>query len=256
MAGLAGKTAVITGSTSGIGEAIARRFAAEGARVVVSGRRTERGEAVVAAIRAAGGEALFQAADLRRPDDCSGLIHRAVAAYGGLDILVNNAGIFPRRPFLETTPDFWDEVFAVNLRAPFLCAQAAVPPMRERGGGCILNIGSGNAFLTGERLIAYGVSKAALYNLTMNLARCLAPDHIRVNWLTVGWVLTEQEFQVQEEQEGRSREDMLAAAARLPMGEYTQVEDVAAGCVFLASDEAARITGTDLNVTAGLRVRV
>jgi NAD(P)-dependent dehydrogenase (short-subunit alcohol dehydrogenase family) len=252
---LAGKPAVITGSTSGIGAAIAERFAAEGALVVVSGRRATEGNAVVDRITAAGGRAVFQPTDLRRPADCKALIARAAEEFGGLEILVNNAALFPRQHRQAITPEFWDEIMAVNLRGAMLCGQAAEPLLIARGGGSILNIGTGNAFGTGENLLAYGVSKGALWNLTMNWARQLARHRIRVNWVTVGWVLTEKELEVQAA-EGHDAESLAEIAKRLPMGEFNTPEDIAAGCAFLASDEAVRITGSNLNIAAGMAVRL
>jgi len=249
---LHGKIAVVTGSTSGIGEGIARAFAAEGARVVVSGRREDRGQNVAAAIRDSGGQAVFQAADVARPEDCERLCRRAAEEFGGLDILVNNAGIFPRMPPDQTTVEFWDAIFDTNVRGAFLCSKAAVPLMRGRGGGAIINIGSGHAFGgTGGGLFAYGASKGALYVMTVKLASVLARDRIRVNWVTVGWVLTEMEFQTQA-REGRDRQTLLANESRLPMGQYNTVEDIAEGCIYLASDAAARVTGSDLNISAGM----
>ena len=194
---LEGKTAVVTGSTSGIGEAIARTFAARGANVVVSGRRGERGEGVAAAIREHGGKAVFVEADLTDTGDCKNVCTRAKEEFGGLDILVNNAGIFPRSTLEETTPEFWDKVYAVNIRGAFFCCQAAVPLMRERNGGSIINIGTVHPFVGAGRTLAYSTSKGALLTLTRNLAHILRKDHIRVNWVTVGWVLTEKEFEVQ-----------------------------------------------------------
>jgi NAD(P)-dependent dehydrogenase (short-subunit alcohol dehydrogenase family) len=169
---------------------------------------------------------------------------------------VNNAGIFPRMEFEKTTPEFWDEMFSINVRGAFLCSQAAAPQMRQRGGGSIINIGSGNAFGVGDRLFAYGCSKGALYAMTMNLARVLARDQIRVNWVTVGWVLTEKELQVQAEQEKRDMDALRQNEARLPMGQYTTVEDIAEGCVYLASDAAVRVTASNLNTSAGLSIRM
>jgi NAD(P)-dependent dehydrogenase (short-subunit alcohol dehydrogenase family) len=252
---LKNKVAVVTGSTSGIGEGIVRAFAAEGACVVVSGRRADRGEAVAASIRQAGGQGVFQQADLTVPEDCLRLIRRAAEAFGGLDVLVNNAGIFPRAKFEDTSVELWDAIFDTNIRGAFLCCQAAVPLMRQRGGGSIINIGSLHPFLGGGDLMAYGVSKGALHCLTRKLGQVLAKDRIRVNWISVGWVLTEMEYEVQAQQ-GRDAKALDETRARLPMGQFNTVEDIAAGCVYLASDDGVRVSGTDLNVTAGMGIRL
>ncbi|MBT5710668.1 SDR family NAD(P)-dependent oxidoreductase, partial [Candidatus Poribacteria bacterium] len=114
---LAGKVAIVTGSTSGIGADVARVFAAEGAKVVVTGRRQDRGDAIVAEIEEAGGEASFCRADIAEPDDCDAIVDHACATFGGIDVLVNNAGIFPRSEFEESTPEFWDTMFDVNVRS-------------------------------------------------------------------------------------------------------------------------------------------
>jgi len=255
MGRLQDKVAVVTGSTSGIGACIARRFAAEGARVVVSGRRVDEGEQVVADIVAAGGSAVFQRADLALPDDCRALIARAVDEYGDLEILVNNAGIFPRASRADTSPEFWDHIQDVNVRGAMLCGQAAEPIMTARGGGSIINMGSCNAFIGGENLLAYSVSKGALYNLTMNWARHLAKHRIRANWISVGWVLTDMERETQA-REGRDEQGLEHTARHLPMGEFNTEEDMAAGCVYLASDDAVRVTGSNLVIAAGMGVRV
>ena len=255
MGRLQDKVAVVTGSTSGIGACIARRFAAEGAKVVVSGRREAEGEQVVADIVAAGGTAVFQRTDLAQPEDCRALIARAVAEFGDLEVLVNNAGIFPRAHRQETTPEFWDQIHAVNLRGAMLCGQAAEPIMVARGGGSIINMGSCNAFIGGENLLAYSVSKGALYNLTMNWARHLAKHRIRANWISIGWVLTDMERETQAG-EGRDEQGLDNLAKHLPMGEFNTEEDMAGGCVYLASDDAVRVTGSNLVIAAGMGVRV
>jgi NAD(P)-dependent dehydrogenase (short-subunit alcohol dehydrogenase family) len=253
---LAGKVAIVTGSTSGIGAEIARVFAAEGAKVVVTGRRQDRGEALVAGIEDAGGEASFCRADIAEPDDCHAIVDHACATFGGIDVLVNNAGIFPRGEFEESTTEFWDTMFDVNVRGVWLLCRAAARSMRERGGGSIINMGSGNAFnRAGGRLFIYGCSKSALYGMTMKLAGMLAGDRIRVNWVTVGWVLTEQEYETQQG-EGRDAESLHAAAERLPMGRYNTERDNAYGCLFLASDEAAAVTASNLNISAGLCIHI
>ena len=163
------KIAVVTGSTSGIGAAIARAFAKEGAQVVITGRREDRGEAVVGEIVGAGGQAVFEQADMAVAEDCRRVCEGAQEAFGGLDILVNNAGIFPRAKFEETTTEFWDTMFAVNTRSAFLCSQAAVPLMRARGGGSIINMGSTLPWSLGDNLFAYGCSKGAMYTMTRQL---------------------------------------------------------------------------------------
>ncbi|MBI5835086.1 MAG: SDR family oxidoreductase [Armatimonadetes bacterium] len=255
MGRLQDKVAVITGSTSGIGACIARRFAEEGARVVVSGRRVDEGERVVAGIVAGGGRAVFQRTDLAQPDDCRALIARAVDEFGDLEILVNNAGIFPRADRAAITPEFWGQIQDVNVRGAMLCGQAAEPIMVARGGGSIINMGSCNAFIGGENLLAYSVSKGALYNLTMNWARHLAKHRIRANWISVGWVLTEMERQTQG-LEGRDEQGLEHLSRHLPMGEFNTEDDMAAGCVYLASDDAVRVTGSNLVIAAGMGVRV
>lgn len=251
---LLGKVAAVTGSTSGIGAAVARAFASEGAKVVVSGRRDERGRAVAEQIVEAGGEACFVRADVAEPADCTRICREAEGAFGGLDILVNSVGIFPRAAFEETTPEFWDRMFAVNVRGPFLCCQAAVPLMRKRGGGSIINIGSTLPWVPGGKLFAYGCSKGALYTMTRQLAGMLRGDRIRANWITVGWVLTEMELEVWDQQGGR--EQLEERRKHLPMGEFNTLDDMAAACVYLASDAAVRVTGTDLNVSAGMQIRM
>lgn len=253
-----GRVAVVTGSTSGIGAGIAEALGREGAAVVVSGRRVERGEAVARRIRDAGGRAVFHQADLADADACRPLVERAVDEFGALDILVNNAGIFPLITFEETTPDDWDRVMNVNARAAYFCAQAAVPHMRAGGGGSIVNIGSAHPFGPGEGQFVYGVSKGALFTMTRKLAMILAADRIRVNWITVGWVLTEFESELRNvPTDPAAREAWMAEKrANLPMGDFTTVEDIAEGVLYFSSDAAARVTGTDLAVSAGIRIHM
>jgi NAD(P)-dependent dehydrogenase (short-subunit alcohol dehydrogenase family) len=155
---LTDKVAIVTGSTGGIGEAIARRLAAEGARVVVTGRRRTEGERVVQAICADAGEAVFVTSDLAQPDDCVRLIETGVERFGRLDILVNNAAIFPSTPVAELTVAEWDQVFAVNTRGAFLCCQQAIPHLRGQGGGSIVNIGTTLVYRGMPERLAYSCS--------------------------------------------------------------------------------------------------
>jgi NAD(P)-dependent dehydrogenase (short-subunit alcohol dehydrogenase family) len=252
---LEGKVAIVTGSTSGIGEGIAVALAREGAAVVVSGRRADRGEAIVKAITDAGGKAIFHEADLMDAAQCKPLIQRAVDELGGIDILVNNAGIFPRITFEETTIDDWDRVFDLNARAAYFCAQAATPHMRSRGGGSIVNIGSTHPFGVGEGQFVYGISKGALYTMTRKLAMLLARDRIRVNWISVGWVLTEQERELRNVPDD-DREWVESHKANNPLGDFVSVEDVAEGVIYLAADSGRSVTGTDLGVNGGITVHM
>lgn len=252
---LTGKAAVVTGSTSGIGAGIARGLAREGASVVISGRRAERGEQVVEEIRAAGGTAIFCETDVAKPEECRALIERCAGEFGRLDVLVNNAGIFPRASVQDTTPEFWDRVFDVNLKGAFFCCQAAIPRMKQSGGGSIINIGSGHVFNGSTNLMAYSVSKGALFTMTRKLAFALREDQIRANWITVGWVLTEKEIEVQAK-EGRDEDSIRNHIPELPMGRITSEDDIAETCIFLASDTGIQITGTDISVSAGLSIHM
>jgi len=188
---LTGKIALVTGSTTGIGEAVARRFAAEGARVMVHGLEREQGEAVA---RSLPGDAAFLHADLADPDQCEALIQAALARFGGLDILVNNAALTTRSTLETTDAALFDRVLAVNVRAPLLLLRALLPHWRAQGGGVALNIGSVNAWCGEAGLLAYSVSKGALMTLTRNLADAHARDGIRVNQLNLGWTLTPNEY--------------------------------------------------------------
>lgn len=193
--GLRGKTALVTGSASGIGEAIARRLAEEGARVVIHGPVSRSGEAekVAREIRDAGGEAQVELAELTDAAECARLIAASIARLGHLDILVNNAGISPRGDLLATDAEFFDRVIAVNLRAPLLLIRAALPHFREHGGGRVLNIGSINAYCGEAGLLAYSMSKGGMTTMTRNLADAHGRDGLRINQINPGWVLTANE---------------------------------------------------------------
>ena len=251
---LQGKAAVVTGSTAGMGEGIARRLAEEGAVVVVSGRRTDEGERVVRTISAAGGCAMFVKADVASAADCAALINATVTRYGRLDILVNNAGITPAAPLELQTAEQWDEVFAVNVRGAFVCCREAVPHMRRQGGGRIINIGSTTPYRAALDRVAYACSKGALLTMTKVLARGLVADRILVNSILVGWVPTPAEVALRNRLEGDGRAFLDEKARQAPLGRLETVEDIAAGVAFLASDEASHVTGCELNVSGGLWV--
>jgi NAD(P)-dependent dehydrogenase (short-subunit alcohol dehydrogenase family) len=245
-----GKVAVVTGSTSGIGRGIARRLAAEGASVTISGRNERAGEQAAEDIAREGGRALYVRTDITNEKDCANLIERAVDAFGRLDVLVNNAGIFPRGTLETTTEALWDDVFAVNVRGAFFCCKYAVPHMQKAGGGSIINIGSGNGYCGAPNLLAYAASKGALLTMTRNLARAYARDRIRVNWITTGWVLTEGEIAVHA-LAGRTQQWLEEEGAKQPFGRLMTPDDIANGALFLASDESEYVSGVELPVAGG-----
>ncbi len=249
---LEGKVAIVTGSTRGIGEGIVRGLAAAGASVIVSGIDIGDGQRVAQEI---GGKARFVAADMRSAEDCNRLIQAAVDEFGRLDILVNNAGIFPSVPFADMTPEIWDEIFAVNVRGVFQCCQPTIPIMQRQGGGNIINIGSTLAHNARIERLAYAASKAALLSMTRTLARAYLQDKIRVNWITVGWVASPGEIELRNELLGEGGEAWLDEKSRAaPLGRLETPEDIAAGVVFLASDDASHITGCELNISGGLLI--
>jgi NAD(P)-dependent dehydrogenase (short-subunit alcohol dehydrogenase family) len=242
--------AVVTGSTGGMGEGIARRLAAEGAAVMISGRRSAEGEAVAESIRRTGADAVFTRADVASEDDCIGLIAAAEARWERLDILVNNAAAI--LPESSDGPDaaLWDDIFDVNVRGAWLCSRAAIPLMRRQGGGRIINIGSTVPWRGRISRLAYCCSKGALHTLTHVLARELLADRILVNWVTVGWVATEGELALRRTVGDLDR--LETADRNAPLGRLESVDDIASGVAFLASNDATHITGCDLNISGGL----
>jgi len=244
---LKGKVAIVTGGGSGIGEGIARVFAREGARVVVADVDSTAGEAVSNAIRAEGGHALFVKVDVRLEAEVKVLVDRAVATYGGLDVLVNNAGVGIGKTAEETSEEEWDRILDINAKGTFLATKYSVPHLRARGGGSIINIGSLFALRGGPSYAAYHASKGAVRQLTKSTALALASDQIRVNALHPGLIRTPASTRDANAQ-------AFAAASMGPMQRWGEPEEIAHGCVFLASDEASFITGIDLPIDGGLSI--
>jgi NAD(P)-dependent dehydrogenase (short-subunit alcohol dehydrogenase family) len=245
---LAGKVAVVTGSTSGIGRGIAEHFAALGSDVVVHGLDREEGLETVRRVKAAGPASEYFGGDLRDETVCRGLIRFAVERFGGLDILVNNAGDVGRGDVEHIAVERWDAIMAVNLRAPFILLQAAIAPMRARGGGSVINIGSLLAYVGEPKLGAYSVSKGGLMTLTRNAASLLNRDRIRVNQINVGWTLTEGERRVKREQEGKGDEWIAEAIATRPFGRLLAPADIAYAAAYFASAESECVTGSVLDL--------
>lgn len=237
-------TALVTGSTSGIGRATAELLAARGVHVVVSGRNAERGAAVVDGIRAAGGTADFVAADLRDAPSARALADEALRIGGGrVDVLINSAGIFPFGSTADTTAEGFDEVFDINVKAPYFLVAALAPGMAERGTGSIVNVTTMVAEFGAAGMGLYGSTKAALVLLTKSWAAEFGPAGVRVNAVSPGPTRTEGTAAMGEAL------DQLAAAG--PAGRPGTAQEVAEAIVFLATDTASFVHGAVLPVDGG-----
>jgi NAD(P)-dependent dehydrogenase (short-subunit alcohol dehydrogenase family) len=246
---LRNQVALVTGSTQGIGAGIAKLFAAHGARIVIHGLNEGTGGEVASAIRETGSEPFSVWGDLKDADFCRSVVQQTVRRFGRLDILVNNAAT-TRRSNIEDDPlEVWDEILAINLRAPFILCQEAVQQMKLASAGCIINIGSVNAYIGGRRLLAYSVSKGGLMTFTKNLANYLTKYHIRVNQINPGWVLTEGERHVQSVLEGKGEDWLKQAEAGRPFGRLLFPEDIARAALFFAT--APLISGAVIDYEQG-----
>jgi NAD(P)-dependent dehydrogenase (short-subunit alcohol dehydrogenase family) len=245
MSMLENKVCLVTGSTSGVGHGIAIHFAGLGANVVVTGRDEQRGESTAKQIRAMGRDAAFFHADLSATEACNALMDYALARFGRLDLLVNSAAVNPRGTVADTPDTVFDQVIAVNLRAPFILIQRSVEPMRDAGGGSIINIGSVNAYIGQTNLSAYSVSKGGLMTLTKNAAAYLNQYKIRVNQINIGWTLTEGE-DMAKRKEGKGPGWVAEAVATRPFGRLLSPEDIARSAEYFATADC--VTGAVMDV--------
>jgi 3-oxoacyl-[acyl-carrier protein] reductase len=244
---LAGKVVLVTGSSRGIGAAVARQAAAEGAQLAVHYRTgADEAERVVAEARAAAGaDARAFQAELRDGDAAERLVGQVVQTFGRLDGLVNNAGMDQRGPTLELSPDEWDAVIATNLTAGFRTTRAAIPVMLEQGSGSIVNIASRLGQMGIAETAAYSAAKAGLIGLTRSLAREFSARGVRINAVAPGVTITEMTTALVESEEGKRRLRDMA------LGRFGTADEVAAAVVFLLSDAASLFTGQTLNPNAG-----
>lgn len=251
----AGKVALVTGSTQGIGEAVARRFATEGAKgIVICGRSVERGEKVKDALAGLGTESLFVPVELADADSCRALVESADQRFGRIDVLVNAAGLSTRGTIVDTTVELWDRLMAVNARAPFLLMQGTIGIMRrENISGSIVNVGSVASYGSMPYLTPYSTSKGALMTLTKNVAYSVMWDRIRVNLINPGWIDTPGEDVIQRRFHSEGRDWLEEAEASKPFGRLIKPDELAAAIAFLASDESGLMTGAVIEFDQSVR---
>jgi len=248
MSKLKGKVAVVTGASKGIGAAIAKSLAAEGASVVVNYASSKAGaDVVVAAITAAGGKAVAVGGDVSKAAEAQGIVAAAIKNYGRLDILVNNSGVYEFAPVEDVTEDHFHKMFNINVLGVLLTTAAAVKHIGE--GGSIINIGSGASSLTPPNSTVYSGTKGALDAITGVLAKELGPKKIRVNSINPGFVVTEGAHTA-----GFVGSDFANGfIAQTPLGRAGQVDDIASVATFLASEDAKWLTGEHIIASGGLR---
>jgi 2-hydroxycyclohexanecarboxyl-CoA dehydrogenase len=245
-----GKVAIVTGAGGGIGSAIAKRLASEGAYVIVTDMNGDGASAVVAEIEAAGGEAVAIVADIANGEACRELIAKVIDRKGRIDVLCNNAGINRRGNLLSITEDDWRLSFAVNIDSMFHLCKAVIPHMIEAGGGAIVNTASQWGLYPAPNHIAYNVTKAAVASFTQNLARDYAPHKIRVNAVCPGEIHTPM-LEAGVIRSGRTIADLDKL---VPFGRIGKPEEVAALVAFLASNEAEFMCGSLVEITGAQAV--
>jgi 3-oxoacyl-[acyl-carrier protein] reductase len=239
------KVALVTGAATGIGEAIARLLAKEGAHVLLLDCDSAGGQAVAESIGAAGGDAQAFTVDLRNRAGIASAVDAAIARFGRIDILVNNAGIYPRRPFLEMTEQQWDEMHAVNVKSMFHTQQLVLPHMVEQRAGKVVNIASITFFLGMQGMSHYIASKGAVVGLTRSLAREMGPHNVHVNCIAPGGIQTASEPRFVT-----AEDEKYFVASQCLKRRITPL-DVARACLFLSCELSDGVTGQTLLVDGG-----
>jgi NAD(P)-dependent dehydrogenase (short-subunit alcohol dehydrogenase family) len=244
------KVALITGGTSGIGEATALLFAQEGAEVAITGRNRQRGAAVLEGIKEVGSEAMFFQADVSIAGDCRRVVEETVSAFGRLDILFNNAGVFYPHTALECSEKEWDEQIDINLKGTFLMSKFALPVMIAQSRGVIINNASGWGIVGGDHAVAYCASKGGVVLMTKAMAIDHGAKGIRVNCICPGDVETPM-LPADAKMRGLKWEDYIAGCAQRPLGRVGTASEIAKAVLFLASDDSSFMTGAALVVDGG-----
>jgi|SRR5579863_1402904 len=244
---LSGRVAIVTGGNGGIGLGMAQGLAAAGAAVVVAARNPEKSAAAVAALAASGAPSVFIALDVADPASCRQVVQQTVDRFGRLDILVNNAGMSIRKPPQDYAIAEWQSVLDTNLTGAFACCQAAYAPMKQQGGGKIINIGSMMSIFGGAYAAPYSTSKGGLVQLTKSLATAWARDNIQVNAVLPGWIDTELTRDARAQVAGLNERVLN----RTPVGRWGVPEDLAGIAVFLAASASDFVTGAAIPVDGG-----
>lgn len=245
------KVAIVTGGAVGIGEATACLFAAEGCAVVVLDRDRSGADACAEQIRVSGGRALAVEADVTSATSVAEAIAATEHQFGGLDILINNAGVIGRGTAETTDDEEWHRVLSVNLTGVFLMSRAAIPAIRRRGGGAIVNVSSAAGLVGWYDQAAYDASKGGVVNLTRSMGLDFASAGIRVNCLVPAHVVTPMSETFIAEAGNEARRARERTLSNIPIGRFSRPEEIAHGALFLASDEASYVTGTTLVVDGG-----
>ncbi len=240
------KVAIVTGGGGGIGYAICRAFAAEGARLVVSDIDPERCEEHARALRDDGHDAVSVAADVSSERSAEALVAATLAAHGRVDILVNNAGARIIKGLMEHSVADWEKMIAINLTGPFLCARAAIPHMVSQGSGNIINVGSIASFAGRPNRVAYVAAKSGVLGLTRAMAADLAGKNVRVNTIAPGMIASPFNKSFAE-----AADTGEAWASENLIGRWGQPEDIAGAAVYLASDESSFVTGSEIKIEGG-----
>lgn len=247
---LPNQVAIITGGTSGIGEATVRLFAREGAAVAITGRNETRGHAITVDILEAGGKAIFLRTDVRKAAECQRAVDETVKSFGRLDILFNNAGIFYPHDTLACSEQEWDEQIDINLKGCFLMSKAALPFMIAQGRGVIIHNSSGWGIVGGDKAVAYCASKGGVVLMTKAMAIDHGRQGIRVNCICPGDVETPMLPQ-DAKMRGQKWEEYIAGCANRPLGRVGTPDEIAKAVLFLASDDSSFMTGAALVVDGG-----
>jgi NAD(P)-dependent dehydrogenase (short-subunit alcohol dehydrogenase family) len=249
---LYGKVIIVSGGTKGVGRGVVEECAMEGANVVIGGRDEEAADEIIAQIKAKGGvPPYFVKTEVTRVEGCKKLVDDTVAKFGRINGYVNYAGILPEGYITDTEEALYDKVMELNVKAAFFCAKYVIQQMKKNGGGSLVFVGSAHGYGGEKDRAAYAVSKGALLTLSRHIAKNYATEQIRSNYIIMGWVATPGELAFRETQNRDMQWLETEGVKYIPMGRMMTVEDHAPGIVYLLSDRASAVTGTELNITGG-----